>query len=151
MSHEDPSDLAEITALVRRHGVYYEVWPDTAYERGQRMQIGYEMELVGRACDEPHDPGPGCEICDGVCSDLTHLGEWAIARAAAEACASVDGPDAAWHASPKRGLRPEIVVTLRITRHSGNAETVDAGEKHALTDVEAALKSVGVKAGGPSV
>ena len=68
--------VEEIRALVQKHRVCYEVWPELLMVNGERVQVGFALELSGAHEDENSHIRPGCEHCVHTYEDLLEIARW---------------------------------------------------------------------------
>ena len=51
----------DVSELVRRYHVYWDVWPEYTFIKHEKRQIGFELDLAGTHGDEAEHPAPGCD------------------------------------------------------------------------------------------
>jgi hypothetical protein len=74
MNNEVPNKIDVLKELVRKHKVCWESWPEFYLDaKGQRIQIGFELDLVGIHDHPAHLPAPGCDECVNVYEDLRQI------------------------------------------------------------------------------
>ena len=138
---QSPDDLKR---LILRHQVCWEVWPEETLNReGHRMQIGFELDLLGTH-DHPVDPPtPGCDLCAEVYRDLRRIAQWILPRERRESDYEIGAFDRAIRFPPEREFREEITVPIRIIHREGFDRPVDACEVHCLQEMEKRLRDLG--------
>jgi hypothetical protein len=61
--HSD-DEFVKLRELVMQHKLCWEVWPEYHIDQnGKKVQIGFELELIGTHYHPEHPPLPGCEEC----------------------------------------------------------------------------------------
>ena len=67
-----PTDEFErVNEFVRQHKVSWKVWPIYHVKpKGEKVQIGFELELSGTHHEPKEPPEPGCVECVTVYKDL---------------------------------------------------------------------------------
>ena len=70
----------DLKNVVERFRVCWKVWPELTYIKGEKRQIGYELELSGTHEPWVEHPGPGCEHCQRVYGALRQIAEWILPK-----------------------------------------------------------------------
>ena len=142
------TDTADLKRLVQQHKVCWEVWPEEMISReGHRMQIGFELDLLGTH-DHPVDPPmPGCEQCAEVYLDLRRIAEWILPKDEPESDYEIGAFDVSVHFPPEREFREEITLPIRIIHRKGFDRPVDASEVRCLGEMERKLVALGASKG----
>ena len=74
-------ECKRIQELVRRHKVCWEVWPEYHIDReGKRIQIGFELNLIGTHDHPEQIIEPGCPECMKIYEDLNRIAHWIIPK-----------------------------------------------------------------------
>ncbi len=58
------------------HQVCYEVWPEVLMVAGERVKVGFNLELFGTHSDGESRLSPGCRKCVRTYEDLQQIAEW---------------------------------------------------------------------------
>ena len=153
--HQGQDSAATTTRLkdlVQKHAVCYEVWPEWSLDRGKRVKIGFELQLCGANCRCPgHDgchPVPGCHVCRGTYEDLKEVAGWMLPSERRASRYEIQAFDHALHVAPRgRGMRSEVVLTVKILhRHEVN-DPVDDCEELCLKEMRRKLAELGMSEG----
>ena len=142
--------LTHLRDMVRQHQVCYEVWPEWYVKEGQKIKIGFELQLCGINSDvdstgHAQHPVPGCPICFRTYSDLREIGEWALPIDERPSRYDIQAFDHALHvASPKRFKRKEVVVTIVIMHRNDFNRPIDDCENRCLKEMKERLKQLGI-------
>ena len=144
-TERSPDDLKR---LVERHQVCWEVWPEETLNReGHRVQIGFELDLLGTH-DHPVDPPtPGCDQCVEVYRDLRRIAQWILPGERRESDYEIGAFDSAIRFPPEREFREEITLPIRIIHREGFDRPVDACEVQCLQEMEKRLRDLGASKG----
>ena len=66
----------KIEELVGQHEVCWEVVPEYHMnQKGERVQIGFELDLIGTHYHPEQSPIPGCKECVNVYEDLKQIAQ----------------------------------------------------------------------------
>ncbi len=144
-------EIGDLRELVRQHKVCYEVWPGYHIDReGRKIQIGFELDLIGTHYCPEHIPEPGCAECLKVYDDLKQIALWIIPKEERDSCYEIGIFDAAIHYASQRKSRADIVVPIKILHREGFDRPTDACEVKCLNEMEEKLKELGhIKDLGP--
>jgi hypothetical protein len=134
-----PQDLK---SLVERHTIRYEAWPHWEMHEGERVMVGFDLELHGT-----HDHGhsqltPGCEICRQTFEDLKRVAAEVIPKEERASSYEVEPFDHGLHS--EGGGPMEVVLIIRIEHRRDYFASVDACEERCLAQMEACLKQLGI-------
>ena len=140
-----PSESTDISDLVRRFHVCWDVWPEYAFIKHEKRQIGFELDLSGTyEGGEPH-PEPGCEQCMEIYRALVRIAEDVLPGGNADILPQFESYDQGIHYSPRRGNRPEVVLRVRIThRKAAFEDPVDKAQVQYLDELQQRLEERGV-------
>ena len=141
--------MEQLRAIVRKHQVCYEVWPERSVAAGRKILIGYELQLRGTnshvAAKGEHQPVPGCEYCQSTYEDLRQIAEWILPREERPSRYEIDGFDRSLHIAPhSRQSRNEVVVPIHITHRSDFNREVDECENRCLKEMRGRLEQLGI-------
>lgn len=138
--------IAKLKELVRQHKVCWQVWPEYHIDRkGNGIQIGFELDLLGTYYQPRHPPEPGCEECVKVYVDLKHIALWIIPKEVRDSCYEMGTFDASIRYATRRESRSEISLPIRILHREGFDRPVDACEVRCLKEMEGKLKVLGAQ------
>lgn len=142
------SETAELRELVRQHKLCWEVWSEYHIDRkGNKIQIGFELELMGTHFQPGHPPVPGCDECVSVYDNLKRIARWIIPKEERDSCYESGIFDASIHYPKRRKFRGEISLPIKILHREGFDRPTDACEVRCLNEMEEKLKSLGAQKG----
>ncbi len=142
------ADTATLRELVTKHAVKYEVWPHYELSGGQRVMVGFDLELCGT-----HDHGharltPGCPSCEQTYADLKTLAESVLPAGDRSTDYEIQPFDSALHISSHHPESAEVLLDLRVEHHQHYFSPVDECEEGCLKQVIDRLQALGVVRGG---
>ena len=136
----------ELKQIIERHTVRYEVYPH--YEiatNGDRVMVGFDLELYGTHEHGKTSLSPGCRLCEETYADLRHLAESILPKEQRPSTYEIPPFDASLHESA--GGVFEVVAAIRIEHRHGFFDPVDACEERCLKEMCQKLTDLGVSAG----
>ncbi|QQR89809.1 MAG: hypothetical protein IPJ88_16795 [Myxococcales bacterium] len=140
--------IQDLRALVQRHKVCWEVWPEEHYRKGRgKVNIGYIIQITGTHDHPAHPPLPGCDECKAVYKKLRDIARWIIPSEQRESKYEIDMFDHALRYSPKRKFREEVTLSLKILHRGQWDNPVDACETRCLYEMEEKLAELGAHKG----
>jgi hypothetical protein len=138
----------ELRELIRKHKVCWEVWPEYHIDReGKKIQIGFELDLIGTHYQPRHTPEPGCAECVKVYDDLKRIAYWIMPKEERDSWYEVGVFDASIHYSAQRRFRGEITLPIKILHREGFNRPTDACEVRCLNEMEEKLQALGAHRG----
>jgi hypothetical protein len=144
----DSNEFENVRNLVNQHKVCWEVWPEFLIDKnGNKVQIGFELDLMGIHYHPKHHPTPGCDECVKVYNDLKKIAQLITPKEERESKYDIGIFDRSIHSAQIRKLRDEVTLTLKILHREGFDRPVDACEGDCLKEMEEKLKELGVKKG----
>ncbi len=136
-------ELVKLRQLVMQHKV---VWLEYHIDRdGKKVQIGFELELIGTHYHPEQSPVPGCAECVEVYEDIQQLAQWAIPQEERDSRYKTGIFDTSIHHSPRRKFRKDITLAIKILHCEGFDRPADAGEVECLKEMEKKLKELGAQ------
>lgn len=143
----------EIRDLAIRHRVCYE-WSNH-YEMNDdiRLATGFSLRLYGANCQtmagDPASkhPVPGCPACRNTYRDLLRIAHWVMPKDSRESWYKIEPFDSAFHVTPKRNWREEIVLGIQILHRDERGRPKDECEARCLHEMCAKLRLAGVLEG----
>ncbi len=159
MSHLDPDfvlrqdsfvdeDFGRLQELVRRHKVCWEVWPEYHLDRdGKRIQIGFELNLIGTHGQPEKLIELGCLECMKIYEDLRRIAHWIIPKEERDNLYEIEVFDASIRYSSQRRFRPEVILTIKILHREGFDRPTDSHEVQVLKEMEEKLEKLGAHTG----
>jgi len=141
--------IKALKEVIRKHTVRYEVWPHFEISEGQRVMVGFDIELYGT-----HDHGatrlsPGCDLCTETHDDLQRLAEYILPKDQRPSQYEIPPFDQSLHAS--RGGTFEVVALIPIEHRHGFFDPIDACEERCLNEMLEKLAELGVPGRRPAM
>lgn len=148
MAVEDSQETTRrLRELAQAHQVCYEVWPELLMVKGQKVKVGYDLELYG-VHDHPEEQiVPGCPHCQHTYLILRQIAGWILPTEARPSRYEIEPFDHAVHQTPKRGFQAEVVLCLKILHRHGFDQPIDECEERCLKEMREKLASIGVAQG----
>ena len=144
LAQRSAAEREALAALVRKHKVVYEIYPQKSYVTGHEVNIGYDVELLGMHAGGTHGVWPGCPRCTEVWEDLRRIGEAVIPEDIHRVSRYEIMPfDFSIHFG--RGRREEVRLALAIRHKRDYQAPIDPCEERCLHDIVADLKSLGAR------
>ncbi len=134
----------DFTKWIQEHKVCWELFPYYAMDNGERIQIGFELDLYAQ-----HLPSvvadPGCKECEVVYKNLEQIARLALPTEFRPTKYDIQQFDASFHLRPETKLKPEIQVTILILHREGFFDPVDECERKCTDEIQKNLKNIGVQ------
>ncbi len=141
-------EFGRLKELVRQHKVCWEVWPEYHIDReGKRIQIGFELELMGTHYRPEHSPEPDCNECAKVYQELKRIAQWITPKEERDSYYEIGVFDASIHYASQRKFRKEVTLSIKIMHREGFDRPTDACEVRCLTEMEEKLQKLGAHKG----
>ena len=141
-------ELAHLRDLVAKHKICWEVWPECHQDRnGRKIQIGFELDLVGTHYQPSHLPNPGCDECVKVYNALWEIAVWILPQEKRLSRYEIQIFDHALRYTPSRKLRPEVTLALKILHAEEFDRPVDVCEQKCLNEMQQKLRQLGALQG----
>jgi len=140
-----PIDPLETRAWAEQNKAAWELAPLVEMHRGQRVQVGFELELYARI---PIGIAAGDERQEAVVAIWDRLRQIAESIAPEEPAHSrldVEAFDAAGRLRPETGFAPEVLLKARIFHASDYFEPASADERRLLRPLEERLRELGLR------
>ncbi len=143
---DDQRELQALRALVKKHRVCWEVWPDNNPDgSGRTVQVGFDLRLEGTYEHADHETRAGCPECVAVYEDLRRIARWILPDGDRDSTYELGAFDGAIHYAPERKLRPEIELPIRILHRHEFEAPVDKCETSCLQEMEEKLRLLGAR------
>jgi len=137
----------EIAAWARQNQASYEINPLIEMHEGQKLQIGYEVNLFAEF-PTGRDAGPERqEAIMGIWERLRQVAERLLPPEATKARVEVAPFRAAARLRPENEMEPEVMLTARLFHANDYFAPVDESERLAVTALEKRLSGMGLKHG----
>jgi hypothetical protein len=134
--------LLELRKLVKRHRICWEVFPEYMYVDQKRLQIGFQLELIGTHEIAVDHPEPGCVKCQDVFGALKVVAGWILPKEERPSEYEIGVFDDSIHYSARRRNRPDVILSIRIMHRNGFAP-VDPCEERCLKEMQQKLSELG--------
>ena len=140
------TDTGRIKDLVQRYKVCFESYPVWHVPPGGgKVAIGYELDLIGTPDHVQHPPTPGSEDSTPVLQSLLEIAASILPADDREGCTVIEPVEPAIHFSPRRKMRPDIVLIIEIVHGHPFDLPIDAGETRCLREMKEKLKELGAR------
>ena len=141
-------DAAALKQLVERHKVCWEVVPIWHVPRsGERVKIGFEIDLFGTHDHPKQPPLPGCDECHTVFSDLRRIANAVMPPNDRASRYAIEPYNVSITYSPRRHMRRDVLVAIDIVHRDRFDRDIDECEVRCLHDIEASLRQFGACSG----
>ena len=141
-------EFDRLQELVRRCKVCWEVWPEYHIDRdGKKIQIGFELNLIGTHGHSEKITEPGCPECMKIYEDLGRIAHWIIPKEERDNLYEIEVFDASIRYSSQRRFRPEVILTIKILHREGFDRPTDSHEVQVLKEMEEKLEKLGAHTG----
>ena len=137
--------VKELKQIIEKQTVRYEVWPHYEIVKGDRVIVGFDLELYGTHEQGKTSLSPGCGLCEETYAGLRHLAESILPSEQRPSTYEIPPFDASLHESA--GGVFEVVAAIRIEHRHGFFDPVDACEERCLKEMCQKLTDLGVSAG----
>lgn len=139
--------MEQLRDLVKKHQVCYEVWPDFLIVGGEKTKVGFEIQLFGVDEHASAHLLPGCKHCLETYGDMRQIATWILPTEERLSGYEIEPFDQAFHESPKRRLRNEVALSIKIFHRHGFDQPVDRCEEVCLKDLQDNLRRLGIPRG----
>jgi hypothetical protein len=148
MTQTNSQQIAEqLGAIIQKHRVCFQIWPEQLMVHGQRLQVGFQLELCGTHEPGVEPKGPGCENCYRVYEDLLRIAEWVKPQEGRASRYEIQAFDHSLHAVGKGNSPLEVIVTMKILHRQGIDEPLDKCEELCLKEIRQKLKELRTQEG----
>jgi hypothetical protein len=138
-------DPAECRTWAQQVKAAWEVSPLIELERGEQVQVGFELSLYARV-PASLPPGAGREAsAEATWDRLREIADSLVPLAGADARIEVDPFEAAARLRPETGFAAETLLSARLFHGSDLLAPVRAGDRELLKPVEDRLSELGLK------
>ena len=137
------SPPSQLTDLVRRFQVCWEVRPEYVFVDRERRQTGFSLELSGTHETGVEHPTPGCSRCQQVYAALHEIAAHILPREDRPSVYDVGPYDHAFHYSPIRDGRADISLTIGIFHRGDLDVSVGACQERCLAEMKQRLNELG--------
>jgi hypothetical protein len=139
-------DPAECRAWAQLARAAWEVSPLVELERGEQVQVGFELELYARVPTEAPASREGQDAVEALWDRLREIAESLLPLAGADARLEVDPFEAAARLRPETQFAPEVLLSARLFHGSDLLAPVEPGDRERLKPIEDRLSELGLKA-----
>lgn len=140
-----PIEPAECRAWAAQVKAAWELTPLIEMERGQEVQVGFELSLYARV---PGDVAADLErqaVVEGTWDRLREIAESLIPLVGADGRLEVDPFDVAARLRPETDFAPEILLSARLFHGSDLLVPVRPGDRERLRPLEDRLHELGLR------
>ena len=136
---------ARTQAWARENKAAWEVAPLVEMHKGQRLQVGFELELYARipaaASQSEADPA----VAEALWDELREIAESLLPLAGAGARIDVEPFEAAGRLRPETQFAPEVLLKARLFHSSDYFAPVGDGDRERMKPLEAQLGALGLR------
>ena len=137
------ADINDQHQFVRDNQVKWGVHPVFEKIHGERVPVGYELELSA-VCDSPRqDVCPGSPASIRLFCELKTLAEQLVPKKLDDTQIDILPFDHSVHLDPTQHFRPRVLLKLQIIHAADYFQPAGAFETHCLHELEIALGSLG--------
>jgi hypothetical protein len=138
-------DPAECRTWAEHAKAAWEVTPLVEQQKGERVQVGFELGLFGRIPIEI-PPGPERQAAaERVWDRLREIAESLLPLAGVDGRIEVDPYEAAARLRPETQFAPEMLLTARLFHGSDLLAPAKEGDRERLRPLEDRLHDLGLK------
>jgi len=138
-----PIDAAECRTWAQQVKAAWELTPLIELERGEQVQVGFELSLFARA---PPEVLPGREAAVSTLWDrMREIAESLVPVAGPDARIEVDPFEDADRLRPETQFAPEVLLSARLFHGSDLLAPVKPGDRERLRPLEDRLHDLGLK------
>lgn len=141
----ESDSIRQLKAIIEKHTVRYQVWPRYEMNDGNRVMVGFDLELHGAHDHGNTSSSPGCHLCTETFADLRQIAEWILPKEERPSQYDLAPFDQSLYGSSKGPL--EIVLPIRIQHRHDFFGPVDDCEQRCLKEMEQVLAELGVPRG----
>ena len=139
-------DPAECRTWAQQARAAWEVTPLLEQRKGERIQVGFELNLFARMPTEI-PPGPERQAAvERLWDRLREIAESLLPLAGVDGRIDVDPFEAAARLRPETQFAPEILLSARLFHGADLLVPVDEGDREQLKPLEDRLHELGLKA-----
>jgi hypothetical protein len=137
-------DPAETRAWAERHRAAWELAPLEEMHRGQKMQVGFDLQLYARI--PAGAPGPDQDAAVMAIWDrLREIADSLVLEEPAGDRLEVEAFDLARRLRPETNFEAEVLLTARIVHAADYFEPVSADDRKHLQPLEERLRELGLR------
>ena len=135
---------SELQSWIREHKVCWELLPHWMSDRGNRVQVGFELNLFAQ-----HGPSvlasPGCPKCQDLFRVLQQIAQAALPTENRPTRYEICPFDSSFHLRPETRMKNEVQLTLLLIHRENVLDPVDDCEHKCATEIEERLKELGAQ------
>ena len=138
--------LDPLQELVQRHKICWESYPVWHIRpNGEKIQIGFELDLIGTHDHPQKPPSAGCDECHKVYRALLTIAQAILPPRDRASRSTIDPYDVSISFSPRRRMRKDVRLAIDIAHRNDFDQPVDACEVRCLCEMKQKLKELGVR------
>ncbi len=137
-------EMTAVQGWAREHKAAWEVTPLVEMHKGERIQVGFELELYARvpAGVEPTDEVALEELWDR----LREIAESLLPLAGERGRIEIDPFEAAVRRRPEAELAPEVLLQARLFHAADYFTAVAEADRQRIRPIEERLSALGLRA-----
>ena len=139
-----PALNSRVQSLVTKYGVFWQFWPQFEQAHGERLLVGFEVELIGSHTSDLNHVDPACPSCRHVRSVLLVIadlmpGELSLSRNSLTY--NIDSHSNSIICLPALGNRSAVWVSIYVFLNRANGQSF---ETDLLNEVKTFLNRWGI-------
>jgi hypothetical protein len=142
-----PIDPAECRSWAGQVKAAWELAPLIEMERGQEVQVGFELSLYARARGDVAADLERQSGVEEIWDRLREVAESLVSLVGPDGRLEVDPFDAAARLRPETGFAPEVLLSARLFHGSDLLIPVKPGDRERLKPLEDRLHELGLRNG----
>jgi hypothetical protein len=137
--------IDELKQTAAQDGVCYEVWPEYEISHGEKVMIGFSLELYGAESHDSSKLMPGCRRCIETYCVLRRIAEWILPKDERSSRYELSPFDGSLHAAKTRSFRPEVELSIKILHRHDYFRPVDDCRERCMKEMEEKLRQLGIR------
>jgi len=143
-----PIDPAECRAWAAQVKAAWELTPLIEMERGQEVQVGFELSLYARVPGDVAADLEGQAVLEPIWDRLRDIAESLVPLMGTDGRLEADPFDAAARLRPETGFAPEVLLSARLFHGSDLLAPAKSGDRERLKPLEDRLRELGLCTAG---
>lgn len=139
-------ELSALKELVTRHQVCFETYPIWhVLPGGGKVQIGFELDLIGTHDHPRKPPSPGCAECHTVYRALITIAQAILPPSDRPSRYAIEPYDVSISFSPRRKMRKDVSLAIDVMHRDRFDCPLDECEVRCLAEMKERLKQIGAR------
>ena len=139
-------ELSGLRELACRHQVCFETYPIWhVLPQGGKVQIGFELDLIGTHDHPRKAPSPGCGECHTVYRALLTIAQAILPPNDRASRYAIEPYDVSISFSPRRKMRKDVRLAIDVMHRDRFDRPLDECEVRCLGEMKERLKQIGAR------